>query len=220
MHTGPDDLTAYISLHVKKQIEKALCDPLVIARTGADAVEHDNGFIKIVLENRSPDSYGCRVHFWKPGTSDSNIHSHRWNMASFFLAGGYEAAEYALAENGDSFYRYKFIPYEQNDYRLTLQDSVYLKKVATQTYGKGDSYELLKGRLHKVSQVHVTGAVTVVLSWGDEDIDACVFKKRCDHNEVQSRQRKLTAAEVHSYLLQAHQYIIQSKSLLKSNSGY
>ena len=84
----PVNLYKYVGNDILKIINLTLTCQNRIEAITQKSIEHDNGFVKLVLQERTADGLGCRIHFWKPGTFDSNIHSHRWNMASLILAGG------------------------------------------------------------------------------------------------------------------------------------
>ena len=58
----------------------ASCGPLVGYR-------HPNGFSKIRLVGLTDYGWAARLHVWNVGSSDRDIHSHRWPFASYVLSG-------------------------------------------------------------------------------------------------------------------------------------
>lgn len=180
-------------------INSALSDPLIMQTVVEKSVEHDNGFLKIVLRERDGSNYGLRIHKWKPDASDSNIHTHRWSMISFILQGGYDAHQYEEAVDGDSYYSYNFQPDNNGNYSLDLQKKVCLKKILRMQYIKGDSYQLKQGDIHEIYKVGNKGALTAIISWGEDSDTAKVYSSE-KIEEAQSVQRKLSIDEIKACL--------------------
>lgn len=190
-----ENIKTELSLNIKNIVEAALHDPQLLQEVIDNSVEHDNGFLKIVLQERSENFNGYRIHFWKPGAFDSNIHSHRWNMASFILDGGYSASEFIESKEGNPYHSYTFEPINNNNYKLFSMGLSHLNTLSTKNFKKNDSYEMLKGEIHKICKVGDKGAVSAMITWGDADKTAKVFSSS-RINEFTSSQRPLLRGEV------------------------
>jgi hypothetical protein len=183
---------------IKQLIIEALDQEHLLKAIANRSVEHDNGFLKVVLRERTIASHGFRIHYWKPGTFDSNIHSHRWNMASIILEGGYHASEYEPFDNGIPYYFYSFKP-QENDYLLELVDVVRLKEKKREYYSKWSSYELFRGDIHKILKVSDKGAMTAVISWG-EDLQMASVYSESKIGKFESKQKVLSIDQVRQLL--------------------
>lgn len=194
------------TIKLKNLINVVLEDPTQLESVASRSLEHDNGFCKIVLIERTADDFGCRIHHWKPGTSDSNIHSHRWNMKAFILNGGYIASNYQESKKGSSYFEYEFKPVDNHNYRLFSNGIAYLNEYQNKHYRKGDCYEIAKGEIHKICKVDNEGAITAVISWGAENNNALVFSSS-ELEEYTSSQRILAMDEVKSFLEKTLTYL-------------
>lgn len=198
MNYNSEYLQNWIKTEGKILIEKILSSESLLQEVASQSVEHDNGFEKIVLKHRDEKNFGIRIHNWRPGMSDSNIHSHRWNMASFILDGGYFAADYKESDNGDIFTKYHFSPNSVENYTLTSLGNMCLTENHSQFYKKGDFYTMLQGDIHRITKVGEEGALTIILSWGENKIGANVYSQKSI--ETESIQNKLSYQNVRTSL--------------------
>jgi hypothetical protein len=201
-----EDIGRFVGSDVKTLILTALGDNAAIEAIVRDSVEHDNGFQKIVLQERGLGRIGCRIHAWHAGYADSNVHTHRWDMASFILDGDYTAAEFTVGLTGTFYHRYAFRTKEVTDYSLAYKKMDVLCETGRKTYKKGDHYILPKGALHKIGKVSEKGALTVMLSWGDELEEARVYSQT-KLTQLGSSQKPLTKPEVENRLRQVIEQI-------------
>jgi hypothetical protein len=187
---------------LKELIEEVLKDTQKLDIVVSSSIEHDNGFYKIVLKERNNADCGYRLHYWKPNTYDSNIHSHRWHMQSIILDGGYHSCEYYPSPLGVPYHKYNFVPDSKNNYSLHPVGTDNLETFNDREYLKGETYFLERGKLHKVKRVNDSGALSAIVSWGDAISEALVYSN-IELGEYTSAQRPLSKNEVIKYLHKA-----------------
>ncbi len=196
------DLKINLLQETKRLVETALNSTSFLNEIRNRSVEHENGFLKIVLKERSERSYGCRLHKWKSGYSDSDIHNHRWNMSSLILNGLIYADNYEPDIIGEPYNTFQFTPQDNSKGVMLYSGISYLRKSESIEYSKGQSYSVKVGSIHKISKIGNSGAITTMFSWGEHSPSAAVYSTKAKlPNET--FQRAVTIEEVVSCLMEA-----------------
>ena len=82
-------------------VDRVLRQPKELAAVVSRSYAHPNGFRKIVVAT-SDDGMRLRVHHWSSEDTDpSNVHNHRWSLASAVIVGQLHSALFADAMVGE-----------------------------------------------------------------------------------------------------------------------
>lgn len=103
-----DGLVA-IAERLPEYLRLAVRQPYWLERCQDQSYRHVNGFDKIILI-ALPDDVRLRLHLWhddRIGVTD-DIHNHRWDFASFTLAGKLRFEFFRPAKAGDTFHAYVY----------------------------------------------------------------------------------------------------------------
>lgn len=164
----PDDLHARLvgllaSGKVAAVVERVMHQPEELAAVASRSYAHPNGFRKLVVA-ASDDGTHLRVHHWSTGDPEpSNIHNHRWALASAVITGKLSSALFADATEGEPIERYSFFPSRPGGrYTLSPNGVGRLRMTSVSTYATGTTYALDATQLHRVQAGR--GTLTVVLS--------------------------------------------------------
>lgn len=148
-------------------IDSVLADPM-FETIAARSYSHANGFEKVVLAVGHCEAYKLRLHYWRGGSSqaldDSDIHSHRWDFASWVAAGSITSTRYVPDATGREMAVYQYEP-------TALTGSFPLVKVghgtfvrgASNKYSEGDMYTQCSTHLHRAIPHTSDATVTLVL---------------------------------------------------------
>lgn len=123
-------------------------------QVAAQSYAHPNGFIKIPL-GQDEDGGALRLHFWGQNAAPSNIHSHRWNMASLILQGAYRATDYVERADGIPCAKFRCSENDEQQYRLVPMGRSNIAAMHAQAYARGDVYGLEAGIAHAITETSV-----------------------------------------------------------------
>jgi hypothetical protein len=190
LHARLVDLLA--SGEVAAVIDRILRQPKELASVVSRSYAHPNGFRKLVVKT-SEDGTRLRVHHWPTGdTEPSNIHNHRWPLASAVIVGQLHSALFANAAVGTSVERYSFRPSQPGgEYTLAPDGTGKVRMTSLATLGPSATYALDAAQLHRVWAGR--GTLTVVLSGPPERTSSDVY--RSAGRELQSRNLPLLTAD-------------------------
>jgi hypothetical protein len=173
-------------------IDRVLRQSKELAAVASKSYAHPNGFRKLVIA-ASDDGTRLRVHHWAAkDTEPSNIHNHRWPLASAVIVGQLNSALFANATAGELVERHSFLPSKPGgQYTLTPNGTGTIRMTSVATYGPGTTYALDAAQLHRVQAGR--GTLTVVLSGPPEREATDVY--RSASLAPQSRDLVLLPAE-------------------------
>lgn len=125
---------------------------------------HDNGFLKLTLFETSDQAFRIRLHVWKNGAEDVNIHNHRYDFASLVVSGVIENRRWRLSEAGKMIKVFQYSSRDENgEYRLARRGQAYLTPCEPEMYAKGDWYRMGHDDLHTAKAVVNGPVVTMCL---------------------------------------------------------
>jgi hypothetical protein len=119
----------------------ASCEPLVGYR-------HPNGFTKIRLVGLTDSGWTVRLHVWNVGSSDRDIHSHRWPFASYVLSGSLVERRYEAISGTGQWTKYECDPSIDGLYALDNPQACDVSLIKEDTYRPGSSYQRSAEVLH------------------------------------------------------------------------
>jgi hypothetical protein len=129
----------------------------MMRRLVGHAYTHSNGFDKIVLDSLSEFGVKLRLHMWWRGgsASESTIHNHPWDFASYVSLGTMEMRRYVVASGpGEGFmkavYPTKATPEREE---ALVQGVTHVRRVGEHRYVAGRLYVLRHFELHSVAVV-------------------------------------------------------------------
>ncbi|WP_103343386.1 hypothetical protein [Amycolatopsis sp. CA-126428] len=144
-------------------------DRIAVAELLERSYWHPNGFAKIVLGSIAEFGFRIRLHIWPrsdtPSRGESNPHSHRWEFASYVLAGtGMHMAEFAeTVEGGRSYRRYRYGADPANPAALVADGEVRLRRRIVTHVSGGDLYTCGTSIVHAVRPIDGELTATVVV---------------------------------------------------------
>ena len=126
-------------------------DVLVVARR---SYSHPNGFAKIVLHIGG--GYGIRLHVWHPKAglwiSDAHPHGHRWEFASWIVAGGLSEITFTEAAEGEErYHRCEYRRDHEGEGILTADRPARLRVLRQTVRRAGAVYVCSRTRVHTVT---------------------------------------------------------------------
>lgn len=133
-----------------KMIHDIMNNPNELKRIASDSYFQGNGFYKIVLLKN--EYFTLRFHIWFPdNSSQENLHSHRWHLASTILNGN---LYYELWKDSAVF---NAMDYDEYHYRNKYTQTTLIGKTKMELYEKkhyktGDYYYLEPDVLHRIVQ--------------------------------------------------------------------
>jgi hypothetical protein len=173
-------------------IDRVLRQPKELAAVVSRSYAHPNGFRKLVVV-ASDDGTRLRVHHWPTkDTEPSNVHNHRWSLASAVMVGQLHSALFADGTVGDLVKRYSFLPSQPGGrYALSPNGTGRIRMTSVATFGPGTTYALDAAQLHRVRASR--GTLTVVLSGPPKRESTDVY--RSESLAPQSRDLPLLPAD-------------------------
>jgi hypothetical protein len=161
------------------------------------AYRHPNGFIKIRLASLKDFDWTVRLHIWAKGSSDYDIHSHRWDFASRVIFGSLAENTYKLTAGEGDYRQYRCSPSLEGRYTLDFQSNCNVELDDQMWYQQGTSYERDARALHMAHTNSSSGAVTffvqgpaakfsttVIRRPGWDEVARNVVAPRCSNREL------------------------------------
>jgi hypothetical protein len=149
------------------------------------AYRHPNGFIKLRLASLAEFGWALRLHIWAEGSSDYDIHSHRWDFASRVLSGSLTEDIYRLIANDGNYARYECSPSVEGCYTLNFQGECDVELVSQTEYRQGASYERDSETLHLAYTSPTSGAVTLFIQGAERRRSTNVIR-RLELNDIRN----------------------------------
>jgi hypothetical protein len=150
----------------------ASCEPLVGYR-------HPNGFSKIRLVGLADYGWAARLHVWNVGSSDPDIHSHRWHFASYVLSGSLVERRYASNSGAGQWTSYDCGPSTDSLYALVNPQACDVSLISEDTYQSGRSYKRDAEALHlAMTGGEVHPAVTLFIQGSERKKSSTVIRPR------------------------------------------
>jgi hypothetical protein len=178
--SAPDSLHARLadllgSGEAAATIERVLHRQEDLAAIVSRSYAHPNGFRKLVVAAQK-DETRLRVHHWPTEDAGwSNVHNHRWPLASAVIAGGLQSALFVDSEVGEPVERYSFLPSQPgSQYTLSANGVGRIRMTSIAAMGPGTTYALEAAQLHRVRANR--GTLTIVLSGPPECPSTDVYR--------------------------------------------
>jgi hypothetical protein len=160
-------------------LDALLCDAEAAAVVASRSSLHPNGFAKVVL--RVGDGYGIRLHIWdranRSRAGDSNPHGHRWEFASWVVAGALRETTFAEAPESESFELSSYSRDANGKPNLTTIGSAALRPVEEIDRSAGDVYSRTRSVLHTVVPVGSDLVASLVLQRPPARDATAVFRR-------------------------------------------
>jgi hypothetical protein len=116
-----------------------------LASVAARSSLHPNGFAKVVLQ--VGNDWSIRLHVWgptlRPRVLDAKPHGHRWEFASWVMAGVLRETTFQRAASGELF--------DVCDYGRNADGSAYLRARGRATLSPGARFDHLAGTVYQRS---------------------------------------------------------------------
>jgi hypothetical protein len=148
------------------------------------AYRHPNGFIKLRLASLTDFGWALRLHIWAKGSSDYDIHSHRWDFASRVLSGTITEDTYRLVARDANYAQYRCSPSVEGCYSLDFQGKCDVELSGRSQYRQDASYERDAETLHLAYTGLASGAVTLFIQGEERKSSTTVI--RLGLNDVQN----------------------------------
>jgi hypothetical protein len=139
---------------------------------------HNNGFVKIVLQDYS-DGSALRLHVWPNADAgdESDVHSHRWSFKSGLLCGRMEQSTYNVSADGPMNW-YEFLTREHGRrYQMSLIGSANADLTTQFIMTPGFTYKFYAGAYHSI-RILAPPTATVVLTSPPQADSSYVLKPR------------------------------------------
>jgi hypothetical protein len=160
---GPDDLRRAVGVlkHHPGGLRTILDQ---VAPTAATL--HPNGFVKVVVD--STEAWILRLHIWPVPRNDTQLpgkpHGHRWDFASWILAGALREVTYASARDGEEFELHSY----DGHAALGAGTSSMLNRLTRRDLGKGEIYVRTRDVLHATAPPAESGLTASLVVRGPQ----------------------------------------------------
>ena len=141
------------------------------------AYRHPNGFTKIRLVSLDDFGWTIRIHVWAQGSSDYDIHSHRWDFASQVLFGNLSEDTYRLGSGQGTYVQYQCSPSIEGRYTFNFLGNCNVELVSQGRYQQGTSYTRDAQTLHLAYTKSASGAVTLFVQGPAKEASTRVIRR-------------------------------------------
>ena len=146
-------------------LQKILNNPELLAVIASRSYIHDNGFIKIVLDDSGPSKH--RIHLYPAGGmfAAENLHDHRWRFTSLVLVGSlpFQLATVSPDSEGDHA-RFEYVRNEDGTFSLSDTGELYsLDSVTSDVHDAGAIYVMETDTIHRIL-AHTNFTATYVVT--------------------------------------------------------
>ena len=133
-------------------LRKIIFNPDLLAAIAHRSYVHDNGFVKIVLDDSGASKY--RIHVYPAGRifAAENLHNHRWPFTSLILVGSlpHEIATVSADPEGDHA-RFEYIRNEDGTFSLSATGEMYnLESIISDVHDAGEVYVMPTATIHRI----------------------------------------------------------------------
>lgn len=212
------DLANWLSEEFSRENLTALLMHLIKSPQLLDTISrnsylHGNGFLKVVLLNKS---YKLRLHVWHKGQScEENIHDHRWSFASCVLTGTLRSEIWrdAIAgeEKAQRFSEYQYHATTKNNAAfLKEKGNCLLVRSEHMDVSAGQFYVMPEQRLHCINNPGDQMVATIVCTAPTKQGTTRLIKTRDIQPEV--TPPRLSSRQLRSELLRFLTLYSQTKS--------
>ena len=186
-------------------LQEVLDDPKKIEQIAERSYAHDNGFLKIVIDEY--DGKKIRLHVFPENREippAENWHNHRWPFASKILVGSiiHDIATFNSSDLG-SYVKWAYTKMPDGTFSLLpTKDRFKMATKFTRTYVAGDQYQLPTGDIHRIIPTGEFTATMVRTELADSDV--CFQWAQDTHDVGQNGENQsktpLTCSEVRGYI--------------------
>lgn len=129
----------------------------------SDSYYHSSGFLKLAFRHPEIDVHDVRLHIWKTGSQDCDLHSHSSNLISTVLLGQIEEDRWVEHTMGKEYIRYCYSSKSLGGTgQFTKPKSVDLVHIGAHTLSAGDVYRIERKTIHTVANRQAVEAITLV----------------------------------------------------------
>lgn len=197
-----DMLTKYTS---PIEIQEYLGDLLSKSELNLTGYEHQLGFYKFIIADvggRYPRR--VRLHFWRRGQIEKDIHDHIASFASIVLQGTLTSTKFSISDLGDEYYRQDFVAVGDSCEPSTeSSQTIKLIPKNKSTIKKGDVYYLNFNELHCAEPLSIC-TISLILQDSPVDRNIHVYRLRQSTSEVINSSRTLYVDEKRRILEEMH----------------
>lgn len=164
MMAAASDLRHYSEHELPTLLVSILASGPWLDEVAGRSYAHDNGFIKIVLEDDPEEDRSLRLHIWPAEAEpETNIHNHRWDFSSLVISGELEFEEFVVDEAGQiEADGYGYLPTPGLEYELQPTGPAHLRSASVGSRRSGEVYEMIAETLHRTWGKHGTRTVTLL----------------------------------------------------------
>lgn len=134
--------------HVSEHLHNLVARGSLATEESVVGYRHPNGFTKIRLLTLHDIGWTLRLHVWNANSSDRDIHSHRWNFASYVLSGCLIEQRYKSKVGAGQWTGFDCSPSAGGRYILDRPRSCDIELLTVDSYRAGDSYQRAADTLH------------------------------------------------------------------------
>jgi len=146
---------------------------------------HPNGFTKIKLVGLTDSGWTARLHVWNVGSSDRDIHSHRWPFASYVLSGSLVERRYEAISRVGQWTKYECGPSIDGLYALDNPQACDVSLIDEDIYRPGSSYQRSAEVLHSAMAGGETRpAVTLFIQGLERSKSSAVIRPKFTASET------------------------------------
>jgi hypothetical protein len=139
---------------------------------------HPNGFAKVVLH--AAKEYGIRLHVWPTGrpphAGETEPHGHRWDFASWIVAGKLRETTFVPDPAGERYYRHSYHGVQDHKVDLRLAGPASLRPDSEIVRPTGTVYTRSRSELHTAAPVGSGLVASLVLQRPHEPQPAEVYR--------------------------------------------
>jgi hypothetical protein len=176
-------------------------DSAIVSDCASESFRHPLGFDKLLLIRCAPH-FSLRMHVWWPGIvlGAEHIHSHRFNLLSFMVCGGYameifeeSSAEAEASGGGVVMTEYREAAGPDGGWDLCPVGNAYLKPVGTISVRQGVGYGLHAEALHRIVVTPATMCTTIFLETARLNATTRIFARSSESRPIRNAKEILSA---------------------------
>lgn len=176
-------------------------DSVIVSDCAPESFRHPLGFDKLLLIRCAPH-FSLRMHVWWPGIvlGAEHIHSHRFNLLSFVVCGGYtmeifeeSSADAEASGGGVVMTEYREAVGPGGGWNLCPVGDACLKPVGTISVRRGAGYGLHADALHRIVVAPTGMCMTVFLETARLNTTTRIFASSNESRPIRSAKEVLSA---------------------------
>lgn len=135
---------------LRKTLTALLADRQRLAEIAEKSYFHPNGFAKVVLH--ADEHHGIRLHVWPaerdPQAGETDPHGHRWDFASWIVAGTLRETTFTQDPLGEVYHRHSYHGVDGGRPDLRVAGTAVLRREEVNDQSAGTVYTRWRAELH------------------------------------------------------------------------